>query len=178
VAASPDPGLWMEAGQEAGLLLSAQQGDCDAFLELVAHYRFPLYRLAYALTRNENDARVLARDAFVLAWKNLKSLPVSRPIYPWLVRTVRNLSSNFRKRRTDGRGLGHASASPRERATVMAYAELGIDDQVILALRLIQHLTYEDLSTVLEVPTRTAMSRLTTAREQVRSRAAKLPGGA
>lgn len=168
----------MEAGHEAGLLLSSQQGDRTAFLELVTHYRRSIYRIAFALTRNETDARELTRDAFVLAWKNVKHLPLSRPLYPWLARSVRNLSVAFRRRRSGTPEIGNASSSPRERALVSAFSELGADEQLVLALRLVEKLSYDDIASALEVPNRTAMSRLATARDQVSIKAARLPGGA
>ncbi|MGH7743081.1 MAG: RNA polymerase sigma factor, partial [Candidatus Eiseniibacteriota bacterium] len=102
-ASKGSSGPWMEAGREAGLVLSAQNGDRGAYMELVDHYSRPLHRLSYALTRQAEDAIELTHDALVYGWKNIKHLPVGRPFCPWLYRATRNLSIAVRRRRA---GLG------------------------------------------------------------------------
>jgi DNA-directed RNA polymerase specialized sigma24 family protein len=42
----------------------------------------------------------------------------------------------------------------------------------------VEKLSYDDIASALEVPSRTAMSRLATARDQVSIKASRLPGGA
>jgi len=46
----------MDTAREADLLAAAQSGDRGAFLELVAHYKRPIYRILFALTRSADDS--------------------------------------------------------------------------------------------------------------------------
>jgi RNA polymerase sigma factor (sigma-70 family) len=160
---------WMEAGREAGLVLSAQQGDRASYLELAEHYSRALHRLAYALTRHHDDALDLTRETLIHGWKNIKHLPVGRPFYPWLMRAVRNLSIAVRRTRA-GQGEPAPRGTARERVFLAAFADLNADEQMVLTLRVIEQLPYPDIATALEVPTRTAMSRVATARERLRTR--------
>jgi RNA polymerase sigma factor (sigma-70 family) len=164
-------GPWMEAGREAGLVLSAQRGDRDAYMELVDHYSRPLHRLAHALTRHPEDAIELTHDAFVYGWKNVSHLPVGRPFCPWLFRATRNLAIAVRRHRA---ALGEAQVTgpARQRAFLAALSELTPDEQMVLALRVAGKLSYQDIGTTCELPTRTVLSRVASAREHLRARLA------
>lgn len=162
-------GPWMEAGREAGLVLSAQQGDRASYLELVEHYAPAIHRLAHALTPHPDDTLDLTRETLIHGWKNIKHLPVGRPLYPWLMRAARNLAVIVRRRRA---GLGESApqGSARERVFLGAFADLTLDEQVVLVMRVVERLPYAEIATALEVPTRTAMSRVANARERLRTR--------
>jgi RNA polymerase sigma-70 factor, ECF subfamily len=162
---------WMEAGREAGLVLSAQQGDRGSYLELVEHYARPLYRLAYALTVHPDDAIELTRRTLIHGWENIAHLAVGRPFYPWLVRAGRNLSVVERRRR-DGAMETLARGSQRERVFQAAFADLGPDERLLLAMRVNEKLPYADIAVTLEVSPRTAMTRIAQARERMRTRVA------
>lgn len=163
---------WMEAGREAGLVLSAQQGDRACYMELAEHYTPALYRLAHALTQNSEDAIELSGETLIHGWKNIKHLPVGRPFYPWLMRAARNLSIAIRRRRA-GHGESPLPGSARARAFLGAFGELTPDEQVVLVMRVVDGLSYQDIASALELPTRTAMSRVAAARERLRARLAE-----
>jgi len=164
-------GPWMEAGREAGLVLSAQHGDRGAYMELVDHYSRPLHRLAYALTRHHDDAIELTCEALIYGWKNIRHLPVGRPFCPWLFRATRNLSIAVRRRRA-GQAESHAGGPVRLRAFLSALSDLTPDEQLMLALRLGERLSYQDIGVTCELPARTVMGKVATAREHLRARLA------
>jgi RNA polymerase sigma-70 factor (ECF subfamily) len=164
----------MEAGREAGLVLSAQRGDRASYMELVEHYAPAIHRLAHALTRQPDDALDLARETLVHGWKNIKHLPVGRPFHPWLMRAARNLSIGMRRRRAGAED--EASNAPRRSAREVflgAFSQLTPDEQIVLVMSVVERLTYANIATALEVPVRTAMSRVATAREHLRERIAE-----
>jgi RNA polymerase sigma-70 factor (ECF subfamily) len=164
-------GPWMEAGREAGLVLSAQRGDRGAYMELVDHYSRPLHRLSFALTRQAEDAVELTHEALVYGWKNIKHLPVGRPFCPWMFRATRNLSIAVRRRRA-GHGDPPPTGTVRQRAFLAALSELTPDEQLMLALRVGERLSYQDIGTTCELPTRTVMAKVASAREHLRARLA------
>ena len=55
------------------LVARAQMGVDSSFEELVRRHQQKIYGLCYHLTSNHEDATDLAQDAFVKAWKALKS---------------------------------------------------------------------------------------------------------
>jgi RNA polymerase sigma-70 factor (ECF subfamily) len=172
MASADTKGPWMEAGREAGLVLSAQQGDRACYLELAEHYTLALYRLAHALTLHPDDAIDLSRETLIHGWKNIEHLPVGRPFYPWLMRAARNLSIAIRRRRA-GHGESPLRGSARTRAFLRAFGQLTPDEQVVLVMRVVDGLSYQDIASALELPTRTAMSRISAARERLRAKIAE-----
>ncbi len=183
------------AADEAALVRAAQRGDAAAFTEIVRRYQRAVYRVAYALTRRAEDADDLAQEAFVRAHRSLDTFRADEPLYPWLSRITVNLAySLFRRRRRrpeaeleplleSGREWA-AGEDPveevegREQADRLraAFSALSPEHQAILALRIVQGLSYDEIARTLQVPAGTVMSRLSRARAELRARLAERGG--
>ena len=181
--------------EEAGLLRAAQGGDPAAFGELVRRYQRAIYRVAYALTRNPSDADDLAQETFVRAWQAIGRFRVGEPLHPWLARIATNLAFSLfrhRKRRPEtpleplveaGQQWG-VEDDPAERVEQdeksghlqAAFATLKPEHQAVLALRVVEELSYEAIAATLGVPVGTVMSRLSRARAELRARLAERTG--
>jgi RNA polymerase sigma-70 factor, ECF subfamily len=165
------PIAWMELELEQDLVEAAQQGDRDAYLELVRHYQRPVYRLAFAMTRNAEDAASLALEAFVRAGKGLKDLPESRRFFPWVLRIARNLAVSLARKRAGSRRPGEGDS------LLHSLEELRPDEQMALALRVVQRLKYADIAVLLDTSLGAAMVRLAQARALLLGRADAAEGG-
>jgi RNA polymerase sigma-70 factor (ECF subfamily) len=179
----------LEPGREAALVRAAQGGDQAAFTEIVRHFQRPIYRVAYALTRNASDADDLAQETFVRAYQAIGRFRAGEPLYPWLSRIAVNLTYSLfrrRKRRPEtsieplveaGRQWA-ADDDPAERAAeseqherlAAAFGELSHEHQAVLSLRVVEDLSYDDIARTLGVPAGTVMSRLSRARVELRTR--------
>jgi RNA polymerase sigma-70 factor, ECF subfamily len=187
----PDPrrSSQLEPGREAGLVRAAQGGDQAAFTEIVRHFQRPVYRVAYALTRNASDADDLAQETFVRAYQAIGRFRAGEPLYPWLSRIAVNLTySLFRRRRrrpetsieplveagrqwaADDDPSERAAESERSERLAAAFAELSHEHQAVLTLRVVEDLSYDDIARTLGVPAGTVMSRLSRARAELRAR--------
>jgi RNA polymerase sigma-70 factor, ECF subfamily len=166
------PIAWMELQLEQELVEAAQQGDRDAFLELVRHYQRPVYRLAFAMTRNAGDAASLAQEAFVRAGKGIKDLPESRRFFPWVLRIARNLAVSLARKRAGSRRPGEGDP------LLHSLEELRPDEQMALALRVVQRLKYADIAVLLDTSLGAAMVRLAQARALLLGRTDAAEGGA
>jgi RNA polymerase sigma-70 factor (ECF subfamily) len=158
----------MEPGREAGLVLSAQQGDLESYWELMQHYQPRVYRVAFALTRDRAAAGRLTQDTLVGGWENLSELPVGRPLLPWLLRAMRRPLTAARC--PDPGATLDAAESARARSLGAAFADLDADEQLVLALGVLDKLTFETIGLVIGVPARTVPSRLAAAREHLHAR--------
>lgn len=176
MASVPSPESWMEPGREAGLVLSAQQGGFESYWELMQHYGRPLYRMAFALTRDREQAGLITLNALIEGWRNLKHLPVGRPLLPWLLRSVRALVVRQR-RRADPPPATEAASRGRAAVFHAAFSELSTDEQMILALSVVERLPHGAIGLALEVPAHKALSRLSAARERLRARVSARQGG-
>jgi len=72
------------------LVNRAQNGDTDAFRELVERSKVQVYRLAYDLTGNRHDAEDLSQDVFVKAYRSLNNFRGDAKWSTWLYRITVN----------------------------------------------------------------------------------------
>lgn len=94
-----DASLAAEQSAQIELVLRAKDGDTEAFGRLVRHYQRRAVSLAFRLLGNSEDAADVAQDAFVRAYRSLGQLDDPARFGPWFMRTVSNLSLNFRRSR-------------------------------------------------------------------------------
>lgn len=165
---------WMDESREAALLSSARLGDRQAFLALVEHYQRSVYRLAYALTRDHEHAAELARDSFARAYTGMKGMPEGKRFFPWVLRIARNLSVTHERRRagdpTKTTALleiaesGSETEAASARSILDALRELRPDEQMALALRVVERLPYDEIAELLDHSVGHTLARLSTAR--------------
>jgi RNA polymerase sigma-70 factor (ECF subfamily) len=92
-----------EAAEEADLVRRAQGGDAACFSRLVRLHERQAVAVAYRLLNHTEDARDVAQDAFIRAFRSLGQLEDPRRFRPWLLRTVSNLALNYRRARRSTR---------------------------------------------------------------------------
>jgi RNA polymerase sigma-70 factor (ECF subfamily) len=163
------------------LIASAQQGDRQAFTQLVRRHQGSVVSLTYRMCGDLRLAEDVAQEAFVRVWQNLNSYKPQYAFRSWLHRIAANaaLDSLRRERPTadvDSLSLADSGPSPEqsaendERATHVsrAIAKLSESLRVVLILREYQELTYQEIADALDIPIGTVMSRLNSARAQLR----------
>jgi RNA polymerase sigma-70 factor (ECF subfamily) len=142
-----------------------------------------VFRLAYLLVGDPDDAEDVAQETFLRAWKHLKGFDATRPLRPWLLSIAANLSSN--RRRSAGRyfaALTRALRAEPAPATIeqqsteqleanelwKAVRKLNVQDQQIVYLRYFLDLPIAETSAVLQIAEGTVKSRLSRALEKLR----------
>ena len=84
---------------EKELVAMVLAGRTDAFEPLVSPYRRPLLGLAWRLTRNAEDAREVAQEALLRAFRSLAGYDASRSFRNWLFQIAANEARDrYRKR--------------------------------------------------------------------------------
>jgi RNA polymerase sigma-70 factor (ECF subfamily) len=84
---------------DAELVRRCLGGDTKGFDELISRYQRRAVSVAYRLLGNSHDALEVCQDAFLRAYRALETLQDPERFGPWLMRTVSNLSLNFRRSR-------------------------------------------------------------------------------
>jgi RNA polymerase sigma-70 factor (ECF subfamily) len=85
---------------DAALIQAAQQGDHDAFEQLVRMHDQSVLRLALNLLRSEEDARDAYQEAFLKAYRNLGAFRFECSFHTWLYRIVTNICLDHLRRRS------------------------------------------------------------------------------
>ena len=188
-----DVGQALQAGHEqsdADLALKAKRGNIDAFGELVERYKERAYMIALGFVGSPDDAMDLSQEAFVKAFKGMRTFKDGADFYPWFYAVLRNTCFNFLRRRKTRRessldaaqeyGFDVADVAPDpsttlERKEMRALVRAEIDKlapvhKEILLLRHFELLSYKEMADVLGCPIGTVMSRLYAARQALKVR--------
>ncbi len=175
------------------LIRRCQDGDVAAFEPLVEKYRQRVWRLAYQILRDREEAWDCAQEAFVRAFSSLSSFRGQSAFYTWLFRITVNVATDrHRSRGARTRAFGGEPVSDEEWERTAADAEEGPDDaalrseererieraldslppkaRTIIILSDIEGLSYREIAAVLNCPMGTVMSRLHNARRRLRER--------
>lgn len=162
-----------------------------AFEPLVERYRERVFRLAYQLLRDREDAWDCAQEAFVRAYQSIAAFRGQSAFYTWLFRITVNIATDrLRARGARARAFGadpvpedewartapDPQAAPDEvadqverRARIQAALDaLPAKARTIIMLSDVEGLSYREIADVLNVPIGTVMSRLHNARKRLR----------
>lgn len=82
---------------DAELIQRAGQGDEAAYESLVREHQQAVFRLAYLLIGDADEAEDVAQETFIHALRALPQFDVTRPLRPWLLRITTNLAYNQRR---------------------------------------------------------------------------------
>ncbi len=86
--------------EEQLLVKQAQNGEMDAFRQLVDRYKIKIYHLAYDLTGNGMDAEDLSQDVFIKAFRSLQSFRGDSKFGTWLYRITVNTCLDHRSKKS------------------------------------------------------------------------------
>ena len=174
--------------EDKQLVRLAQEGSPEAYEELVTRYQSKVYSMALSFTRNREAADDLAQEVFLKAYLALPKFHGKSEFGTWLYRiSINHIRDYLRKK---GRAkevslddVAEVAFSDREQAeraemeketearrTLVRKFVQGLPEKyrIILTLRDIQGLPYEDISRVLRLSPGTVDSRLHRARRMLR----------
>jgi len=70
---------------EMDMLIRAQNGDEEAFTNIVMQYQNPVYNLCYRMLGNEQEAEDAAQETFWRAYQAIRRYDRTRPFATWLL---------------------------------------------------------------------------------------------
>ena len=159
----------------------AQQGDRQAFGELVYHYREGVINVVYRMCGDADLAEDAAQEAFIRAWQHLPRYQPRSPFRNWLYRIATNVALDVLRRERDtadidavplaaSRSNPEVAVERNERAEQVRRAVLALSpaSRVVLILREYEGLSYKEIADTLDIPLGTVMSRLNYARATLR----------
>ncbi len=174
--------------EEHQLIRSAQEGNEEAFAELVRIYMNKMTNLAYSFTRNRETAEDLAQETFIKAYNALFRFEFKSSFGTWLYRiAVNTAKDHLRKTESireeslsqhDYRYPEDESTHPDRKADQQelsrmihqAMETLPPKHRIILTLRDLQGLPYAEIARILKISEGTVDSRLFRARRSLREK--------
>lgn len=173
---------------DATAIARSKDGDLDAYTVLVVRYTAAAHRTAVLLGAGD-DAQDVVQEAFVKAFRGLRSFRADAPFRPWLLTIVAREAMNLHrggKRRADLqlRAASKDSGTPppdpvdeavraeRRRVLLDAVRELPEKDQLVITCRYFLELSEAETAAALGWPKGTTKSRLSRALARLRERLA------
>jgi len=164
------------------LVARSRGGDLDSFNQLVLRWERPIYALAYRVIGREEDARDVAQETFLRAFRALSGFKGQAKFSSWLYRITLNLCRDWirRERRTpvspapEGVDLIELAgeATPSEtvedlvsrkqlsEAVAKAMALLPEEQRTAIILKEYHGLTFQEIADLLDCPLSTVKTRL------------------
>lgn len=84
----------LEGLDDAGLVAACVSGRREAFDVIVERHRRTVYQVCYRFMSNHEDASDLSQEAFVRAWRGLKTFKGESQLSTWLYRIAVNVCLN------------------------------------------------------------------------------------
>jgi len=94
-------------GSDQAAVARVRAGDEDAFRVLVERHSRQLFRLAYRMTGNEQDAEDVVQEAFLRAYRQVGRFEARSSVGTWLYRIAANCAIDLMRRRP------HREVAPR-----------------------------------------------------------------
>src|SRR5207302_3958376 len=89
----------MDASEAAAVLARARQGDGEAFRALVERHSRSVFRLAFRMTGNEQDAEDVVQESFLRAYRQLGRFESRANFGTWLYRITANCAVDLMRAR-------------------------------------------------------------------------------
>jgi RNA polymerase sigma-70 factor (ECF subfamily) len=171
----------LERARDGQLVQRGQQGDREALEALVRLYQGTLFKLAFRMLGNREDAADVTQTVFLKAFENLGSYNPEYKFFSWIYRIAINESLNTRRRDSgteyldqpvpdQGDGPELASRHDELKAQVQAaLMQLSDSHRAVISLRHYAECSYAEMSTILELPEKTVRSRLFEARRSLQA---------
>jgi RNA polymerase sigma-70 factor, ECF subfamily len=178
---------------DSELVTLCQNGDQQAFRELIGRYQTRVFNLCYRILGNPDEAEEIAQEVFVKLFKSIGSFRGESKFSTWLYRVTHNVcinQINYLKRRhyfenrsldldpkDDSPAPQYASNAPDGEQDLIA-TELGaaIEEKLgmlapemreVIIMRDIEGLSYEEVAQALNVKIGTVKSRLHRGRNEL-----------
>ncbi|HIE52423.1 MAG TPA: sigma-70 family RNA polymerase sigma factor [Armatimonadetes bacterium] len=192
-ALSVAEGLVTQVSDEA-VIDRCLQGDLECFSILVDRYREAIYGFVRHLIGDPEEACDLAQEAFVRAYDALPRFRPGAKFSSWLYTIAANLCRSWLRKQKhrplsleelspEGEPIGPEGsqlevASPEEihaqrefrRRVLQAVNQLPTKYRLVVILRHLNDLSYQEMAEVLNLPVTTVEHRLRTAREMLRGK--------
>ena len=172
------------------LVAASKNGDQEAFAQLVQRYQRLVFNLVYRMLQQYEEATEITQETFLAAWQGLPSFRGDARFPTWLYRIAYNCSlKQLEQRKRDRalqvaleaeKALENADDEQRENAELEArdreilvqehLSHLPAKYRIVLILRHLQDMTYEEMAEILTMPIGTIKTHLFRARNLLKER--------
>lgn len=158
-------------------------GDKQAYAHIINKYKNQLYATILRMTKNPQDAQDLVQEAFIKVYRNLDKYDASGSFSGWLYRVaINHCMDEFRKKR---HSMTHIEVDEekvvnpnhpelvflkkeKSRQLERLISTLPEDERLIILLRYVNEISYEEIGEMLDVPISTVRNKLHRGKKKMR----------
>jgi RNA polymerase sigma-70 factor, ECF subfamily len=175
---------------DAQLVQASQRGDQDAFAVLMQRHQRRVFNMILRMLQDYEEANEITQEAFLAAWKGLPAFRGEALFSTWLYRIAYNCCLRQLEQRKQERTLQVAMQAEqilqRMNEEKLAEEMIELHDwqiavrkqleklptryRLVLILRHLQEMTYEEMAVVLAIPVGTIKTHLFRARHLLKER--------
>lgn len=166
---------------EQELIRAAQSGDREALITLLREIEQHVYRTAYYILNNEQDAMDAAQEALIRIYSKINSYEEKARFKTWVQRVVANICiDKFRRNKpsvsieehemvfSDSQNVeGEVLSRYMMKDVHAAIYQLPEHHRTVIVLRYLQDFSYNEIADSLDLPLNTVKSYLYRARQQL-----------
>lgn len=166
---------------EQDLIRAAQTGDRDALITLLREIENHVYRTAFYILKNEQDAHDAAQEALIRIYTKIDSYEEKAQFKTWVQRIVTNICiDKLRKNKPvvsiEEHEMVFEGRDNVEREVMSGYIiqdireaidQLPVHHRSVVVLRYLQDFSYNEIAESLNLPLNTVKSYLFRARQQL-----------
>ncbi len=171
------------------LIANAKKGSMEAFESLIKKYQKSIYYLCRIMTGTHQSADDLSQETFVNAYFSLSSFKEGMNFFPWIRKIAVNKTLNYLKkikrefpldsntRKNPSNPGPQVNDKPldtlhmHELNTRLRESIHNLPDEMksVFILKVLEDMSYKEISDTLNIPLGTVMSRLNRARQRLKS---------
>jgi len=179
--------------QDEQVVTEVLSGNINAFELLILKYQTRIFNTVFSIVKRRELAEDIVQDTFLKAFEKLSTLKNRETFFPWAKRIAMNLALNTFEREkrvldvenedSDYNYFEQLSGGevPEERALkeeLRRYVRMFVDSlpdklRVVVILREVEDMSYEEISEMMNIPLGTVRSRLFNARAYIKDRLIK-----
>jgi RNA polymerase sigma-70 factor, ECF subfamily len=161
--------------------VNVHSGGVQVLADLMVRHERQVFRLAYRLTGNIEDAKDVSQEVFLKVHRSLASLDGARDLSPWLYRVTVNAANDLLRKRRPSEPLPDfdlAGSHPtperelldgeRRRIALEALSQLPFKERSAIVLRDIEGLSTAEVAEALGSSEATVRSQVSIARGKLR----------
>lgn len=181
--------MFRTAEPDDGLVARCRNGDVEALEEVYARWERPIFRHAYGMMRNADEADDVKQETFVRAFRAIGGFDGRCVLHSWLFGICANICRDRLKQKQrrptvsldvaaliacddgpSGDPMRALMADSEHETILRAMAELPVAHRELLLLREVEGLSYEEIRDVLRCSLASVKLRLFRARQQWKKR--------
>jgi RNA polymerase sigma-70 factor (ECF subfamily) len=172
---------------EMQLVAASKRGDQDAFAQLVQQHQRRVFNLVFRMLQQYEEASEVTQETFLAAWQGLPAFRGDARFSTWLYRIAYNCALKQLEQRKREKALqvcmqteeviaqeqcldAELEARARQALVQEHLANLPAKYRIVLVLRHLQDMTYEEMAEILTMPIGTIKTHLFRARNLLKER--------